>query len=69
MQVPSNQSKFLFQKLRIRTISNRDPQISLHCVHARIGMQRMSNNIDETRDLESEYEKDEFERRIFGEND
>lgn len=65
MQVPS---KFLFQKLRIRTISNRDP-ISLHCVHARIGMQRMLNNIDETRDLESEYEKDEFERRIFGEND
>lgn len=65
MQVPS---KFLFQKLRIRTISNRDP-ISLHCVHARIGMQRMSNNIEETRDLESEYEKDEFERRIFGEND
>lgn len=68
MQVPSNQSKFLFQKLRIRTISNRDP-ISLHCVHARIGMQRMSNNIDETRDLESEYEKDELERRIFEEND
>lgn len=65
MQVPS---KFLFQKLRIRTISNRDP-ISLHCVHARTGMQRMLNNIDETRDLESEYEKDEFERRIFGEND